>query len=193
MMRIDHIYLFKANLMSPKIILLFFLMIILTACSPDLVGQPGQIMTNPDPAVVAGFDDESREAEARSALMDFFDALNQRVFEQAVRMYGGSYEVLQGYNPEIDPMNHVALLEAGCTFNGLMCLRVLDTRLIQADEAGDFVYTVTFANPDGSQFVLGPCCGATEEDMPPVNVFDVHVTCEQEGLCLVLDLPPFVP
>ena len=179
--------------MSPKKILLLFLMIMFTACSPNSFGEHDQITVNSDPAVAAGLDDKSLEAEARLALIEFYDALNQRTYERAAALYGGKYEVLQGYNPDLDPMNQAALLEAGCTFNGLMCLKTLDVTLIQAVEAREFAFAVTFANPDGSLFVLGPCCGASEEDMPPVSTFTVHVTCEDDGPCLVLELPPYVP
>jgi len=32
-----------------------------------------------------------------------------------------------------------------------------------------YVFQVKFNNPDGSLFILGPCCGASETGMPPVS------------------------
>lgn len=180
--------------MNPKMTLILILLIMLTACSPGLFDQPGQNESSPAPDLTAELDQTaSREAQARSTLVDFYDRLNQGDYDLATGLYGGSYEVLQGYNPGIDPGEKANLLEAGCQFNGLMCLPVMDVTLIEENEPREFVYTVAFTNPDGSQFVLGPCCGATEEEMPPVTLFDVHVTCEDGGPCLVLDLPPYVP
>jgi hypothetical protein len=180
--------------MNLKILIAIFLLMVLTACNPGLSARPGQEIDIPAQASTAEpGQNPSREVEARSAVVDFYDNLNQGAYDQAAGLYGGSYEVLQGYNPGIDPGDRASLLEAGCKFNGLMCLRVLDLTLIHADEPREFIFSVVFANPDGSQFVLGPCCGATEEEMPPVTLFNVHVTCEQDGACRVLDLPPYVP
>ena len=180
--------------MKRKVMFTFFLLIILTACSPYSGALPGQ--ENQIPAQVSAAvpgQNPSREVEARSAVEDFYAALNQSAYDQAAGLYRGSYEALQGYNPDIDPGDQVSLLGAGCEFNGLMCLQVLDLSLIHENDSGEFIFEVEFANPDGSQFVLGPCCGATEEEMPPVTLFQVRVTCEQDSACRVLDLPPYVP
>lgn len=171
-----------------------FLIMVLAACSPGLSAQPGQeidFAAQASPAEPG--QNLSREVEAGSAVVDFYARLNQGVYDQAAELYGGSYDVLQGFNPNIDPGDQASLLSAGCEFNGLMCLRVLDLTLIHANEPHKFVFDVAFANPDGSLFILGPCCGATEEIMPPVSGFTVNVACEQDGPCLVLDLPPYVP
>jgi hypothetical protein len=185
---------FKVLEMKLKMFLIPILFIMLTACSPGPVTQPGHETDTPVQVSTPVLGQNiSRELEAQSAVMDYYAALNQGSYDQAVELYGGSYEELQYFNPDFDPDDRAGLLQAGCTFNGLMCLQVLDLPLIQPDEPDEFVYEVSFANPDGSLFVLGPCCGATEEEMPPVSLFTVHVTCEDEGRCLVLQLPPYVP
>jgi hypothetical protein len=46
---------------------------------------------------------------------------------------------------------------------------------------------------DGSLFVLGPCCGANETEMPPVSQFEYKVTRDASGQFVVMDLPPYVP
>ena len=126
-------------------------------------------------------------------MVNFFTALNQGDYSQAAELYDGSYDVLQGYNPTLDPEDQAALLQAGCEFNGLMCLRVREVLSIQAGDPNDFFFEIEFANPDGSTFELGPCCGETEESMPPESVFIIGVRCLEDGTCLVLDLPPYVP
>lgn len=130
---------------------------------------------------------------AAQALKDFYTLLHQGLYTQAAQLYGGSYGVLIGYNPEIDPADEVSLLQAGCKFNGLMCLPVLSAAPVDTLDEQDFAFSVVFANPDGTPFVLGPCCGETEDTMPPVSTFIVHVRCETVDACRVMDLPPYVP
>jgi hypothetical protein len=55
-----------------------------------------------------------------------------------------------------------------------------------------FRFTIEFQNEDGTVFILGPCCGATEEEMPPRSNFDYPVTL-REGKYQVMELPVFVP
>ena len=63
---------------------------------------------------------------ARNTMMHFFADLNNAQYEDAALSYGGSYEVLQGYNPDIDPGDKVALLKASCEVNGLQCMQIND-------------------------------------------------------------------
>ena len=136
---------------------------------------------------------ERLEANAELTLINFFTYLNQKSYRQASEIYGGPYDQLIGYNPSLSETDKEGLLQAGCEYNGLMCLSVLSSRLINANSTNEFIFEVEFANPDGSLFVLGPCCGASEDEMPPVSTFNVRVRCESDGVCKVLDLPPYVP
>ena len=136
---------------------------------------------------------EPQQLQAVSTVVEFYRLLNQGDYAGAVALYGGTYEVLQGYNPDFDPEDKTGLLEAGCRFNGLMCLTVLSMELDQSNNQGSYDYQVVFANPDGSPFIQGPCCGETKETMPPISVFLIQVNCEPSGECKVFDLPPYVP
>lgn len=140
-----------------------------------------------------GVNESALENQARMALTNFHTYLSQERYDQAVDLFGGSYDVLLGYNPTLSEEDKEDLLQAACEFNGFMCFDLLSAELIDVEDNGDFTYEVKYSNPDGSQFVLGPCCGATEEEMPPKSSFTVHVKCEQDGTCLVMDLPPYVP
>lgn len=131
--------------------------------------------------------------ESQAILTEFYYALNLGLYERAVALYGGSYEVLEYFNPTIEPDNKAALLRAACELNGFMCLPILDSSLVETHNEQVFLYEVTFANPDGSLFVLGPCCGASEETMAPVSEFNIQVSCENKGSCQVLDLLPWAP
>jgi hypothetical protein len=132
-------------------------------------------------------------AQAESALIDCFSALNQGEYAKAASLYGGSYELLQSYNPTLDSEDHAALLKAGCEFNGLMCRPIKEVLSVQTSNPNEIYFEVEFANPDGSTFVLGPCCGETEETMPPLSAFMIEVRCQEDGDCQVQDLPPYVP
>ena len=62
------------------------------------------------------------------------------------------------------------------------------------EQVGDsYIFQVEFNNPDGSLFVLGPCCGADETEMPPVSQFEYTVSRKAEGKFVVMNTPPYVP
>lgn len=129
---------------------------------------------------------------ARNTLIQFFADLNNAEYEDAVMHYGGSYEELQYFNPGVDPADKVALLKTGCEVNGLQCMQLMTAEQVSIENGLTFYYKVSYRAPDGTEFVLGPCCGASETEMPPVRYFDVTVRCDQDA-CLVMDLPPYVP
>lgn len=134
--------------------------------------------------------DESQQA--RQTLVNFFDLLNQGAYDDADQLYAGDYQVMVNNNPSVDPANHGALWENVCTLNGFKCLTVRSAKLMEKNE-GLYIFTVEFNNPDGSLFVQGPCCGATEEEMPPLSRFEYRVQRTTDGKIVVLDLPVYVP
>ena len=175
---------------------LFLLCILLlTACNPGqviLIREEEAVIKGEEPLPIELQQPYEQELQAQAALTDYFQSLNQGKYEQAVELYGGSYDELAYFNPMIDPDERVDLLKAGCEFNGFMCLPVLSSVLVHVENQHEFTFDVEFSNPDGSLFVLGPCCGATEEIMPPMSVFTINVRCDDAGRCLALDLPPYV-
>jgi hypothetical protein len=176
------------------IILVLLIPLIGTAC--NLVNIPFNSEDNPtieNDSVETIGQNPTLMTQAEKVLIDYFSALNQGDYSKAVDHYGGSYEILQEYNPNLEPEDHIALLKAGCELNGLMCLPVQEILSVQTSDPHEFIFEVEYANPDGSVFFLGPCCGETEETMPPISTFMVEVRCQGEGSCQVLDLPPYVP
>jgi hypothetical protein len=132
------------------------------------------------------------EGSAEKTLQDYFAALNAGQYQQMEQLFGGEYGTLTGWNPEIDPGDHAALWEAGCTRNGLQCLAVRSLSL--REKAGDLYYfTVEFTGKDGDLFVRRPCCGATETEMPSISKFEYRVQESADGKYLVLDLPVYIP
>ena len=185
--------------MSKKILIVigFF---VLSACgvystqsssspSPDDV-QPGvQIIPTVDVIRTAMMDDNL----AYNILVQFFDHLHAGRYEEAVTLYDGDYQLLIDQNPEIDPADHARLMKNACTTNGFRCLRIKLAGIDWKNSPNEYVFTVQFQNDDGSLFVLGPCCGASETEQPPVSFFEIRVLKIAEGEFRVLDMPPYMP
>jgi hypothetical protein len=129
--------------------------------------------------------------QARQALTDYFKYLNQGDYARADMLYSGDYQTMIAWNPEVDPNDRQTLWKNACTMNGLQCLELRSATLHQV-KAED-IFTVEFNNPDGSLFVRGPCCGATETEMPSVSQFDYLVQKDAAGQFKVADLPVYIP
>lgn len=136
---------------------------------------------------------DANAAEARGIMMSFFAALNAGDYQKASELYGGSYETLTAWNPDIQPANQVALWKRACQQNGLQCLPVGEVVGSAQVSANVLKFTVRFRNPDGTLFVLGPCCGETQTSMPPISEFECDVARTSGGDFKVMCLPPYVP
>ena len=165
-----------------KIIALFLLLILSVGC----LSQPTDTSQLPSPVLSSSTD------EARDTLIRFFELLNMKKYTEADVLYAGDYEIMQTWNPDIDPSDHVKLWKHACEWNGLQCL-VIRTATLSGQKDNISVFQVEFSNPDGSLFVLGPCCGANETEMHPVSQFEYRVLKTTEGEFLVMDMPPYVP
>jgi len=128
-------------------------------------------------------------AEAELALSDYFRALNSGDFAMAARLYGGSTDLLQTWNPDIKN-DLPAWLELGCKNNGLVCMLPRSVRYYSPDARGGYQFLVEFNNPDGSLFAQGPCCGETSGPSTSRFMFTVLPV---GGGWQVMDLPPYVP
>ncbi|HEX6036208.1 MAG TPA: hypothetical protein VFY83_17345 [Anaerolineales bacterium] len=167
-----------------KHFILLFLTFLLIGCAPQPINPTS---TEPVPTSLP-----STASEAHDALVNFLARLHAKNYAEAVPLYGGEYEQLQVFNPEIDPNDKVALWTWVCDNQLLQCLEVRSTAF--KEQVGDsYIFQVEFNNPDGSLFVLGPCCGATETEMPPVSQFEFTVTRNSEGKFVVMNTPPYVP
>ncbi|HNQ95648.1 MAG TPA: hypothetical protein PKK96_11465 [Anaerolineales bacterium] len=131
-------------------------------------------------------------SDAQTLLIQFFDLLNAKQYAKADLFYGGGYEQLRVFNASADPEDHAALWSWACENAGLQCLTVRTATLKNSD-SDTFAFLVEFNNPDGSLFVLGPCCGADETEMPPVSQFEYRVARDSDGQLKVMDLPPYTP
>lgn len=164
-----------------KYFILLFATILLVSCAVQPISTLQPTQTSSSEAI-----------KAFHSLATFFRLLNEKNYETAVPLYGGDYESLQVFNPEIDPNDHVALWTWACDNQLLQCLEVQSAETLH-EESDTFIFQVKFSNPDGSLFVLGPCCGANETEMPPVSQFEFTVMKNTDGKFVVMNLPPYVP
>jgi hypothetical protein len=134
-----------------------------------------------------------RSIRPEAAARMFFDALNEGDYQAAADLYGGSYEVLAGMNPDLDPTDKPALLGQGCQFNGFTCLRMGEVLSNEETNPGEYNLVVQFQTTSGEIFLLGLCCGADETEMPPVSDFPIRLIRDEFGNFMVQDLPPYVP
>ncbi len=130
--------------------------------------------------------------EAHDVLVKYLNGLHAGNFTEAVPLYGGDYEQLKIFNPQADPSNKVALWTTTCQNQQLQCLEVRSATF--KNLSGDsYIFQVEFNNSDGSLFVLGPCCGANETEMPPVSQFEYTLSRNAEHRYVVMNPPPYVP
>jgi hypothetical protein len=126
---------------------------------------------------------------ARDTLLSYFAALHGGRYGEAVQYYGGSYETLRNWNGDLPAPK---LFEGGCKVNGLQCLPVRRIVSEKASSAREFQFVVEFSNADGSLFRRGPCCGASEKEMPTQWQWPYIVTKIGDQF-LVQGLPVYVP
>jgi hypothetical protein len=136
---------------------------------------------------------EVRQSEARDVLILFFALLSQGKYAQAAELYSGGYDILRDNNPLLDPRDQAALLKNACEINGYQCLLAGNVISQPSQSPYHTQFLVEFSNPDGSLFVRGPCCGASEEDMPSQSQFPYDVMLSCGGEYSVTELPPYVP
>ena len=135
---------------------------------------------------------KTESEDAQVALINFLNLLNDKRYEEAVSIYGGSYEGLQGSNPIVDPADHAQLMENACETNGYHCFPAR-TATFKERQGDTFIFQVEFNNPDGTLFVRGPCCGGNATDFPPEWQFEYRIIKTSDGKYLVMDLPPYAP
>lgn len=166
-----------------KYILLFVMILLVSCAAQPVTPAPTQPELTTLPSAVS---------EAYQVLIDFLTLLHTKNYADAVPLYGGDYEQLQVFNPEIDPNDLVALWSWACDNELLRCLEVRSATF-QEIVGDSYIFQIEFNNPDGSLFVLGPCCGANETEMPSVSQFEFTVTPNADGKFVVMNTPPYVP
>lgn len=134
----------------------------------------------------------SDSEKASQVLTRFFSELSNGNYADAADLYGGGYEILANFNPDLDANDHVSLWENGCQINGLQCLTIRTITFNQLLDTGEYIFTVEFNDPAGNLFVLEACCGE-EPTTAPQFQFEYRVVKAGGGEFQVLDLPVYVP
>ncbi|MBP8949897.1 MAG: hypothetical protein KBG73_13735 [Candidatus Promineofilum sp.] len=166
-----------------------FLFILLGLVIGAAACQPAAATATPTP----NLSPSDEEALAADALFTFFDKLQAGDFAEAAAYFGGSYEVLTGYNPEVAADDVATLWRNGCSINGLNCLAARRVTLADRPAEGEYLFNVEFTTREGELFVQLPCCGADETQQPPISVFSIRVARGEDGRYRVIDLPPYTP
>lgn len=166
--------------------------IAISACAPTPTRLPKEVPTpSQAPPTVAPTLDPV-EQQAANALRDFLTQLHFRHYAEAALLYGGSYDELQAmFSSGGGSIEPAELWQRICDGYFLQCLLPKDVNL-ESHTDTSIGFRVSFFNPDGSTFTLGPCCGASEADMPPRSEFSYEVTVSA-GETLILGTPPYVP
>ncbi len=129
--------------------------------------------------------------DAENALRTYFALLNESRYTEAVMYYGGDWATLRDWNPDVPTDDYATLLQRACEFNGLVCIKV--GKILGVERIPDgFRFRVEFVWDDGSTFVLGPCCGADESEMPPQQEF-AYTVIGTDNRFLIQELPVYVP
>lgn len=140
-------------------------------------------------SLISPFSDEQK---AENAARRFFQLLSDGEYAQAAGMFAADTLELQYMNPSIDENDLENLWRNACTINGFQCLPIKTILKTEKFSLNEYHLQVEFQNPDGSLLVLGPCCGASQDKMPPVSQFSVFVI-ERNGEFFVASLPVLVP
>ena len=127
---------------------------------------------------------------ARNALLAFFTYLNEGRYSDAAALYGGPLDAIIVPDPGSPPADPGQFWEEACFL--LQCLLVADIVEEEQVAPDEFRFLVEFMWDDGTRFVLGPCCGASKADMPPVWQFPYTVKVVA-GQFVVMEPPQYVP
>jgi hypothetical protein len=130
---------------------------------------------------------------SRQALLSFFSYLHGGEYKLASDLSGGSYDVMRNHNPEIDPDDVETLLKNACTVNGAQCLEIRQVELLDLPSLSEIRFSVEFSRNDGSQFSLGPCCGANDPNAVEQTAFIYTVRYECTGKYKVMEMPVYLP
>ncbi|HLF90975.1 MAG TPA: hypothetical protein VI451_18675, partial [Anaerolineales bacterium] len=127
---------------------------------------------------------------ARNSLLSFFTGLHEGRFAEAAILYGGPLDIVVVPNPESPPSDPGQFWEEACHL--LQCLLVANIVEEEQIAPDEFRFVIEFVWDDGTRFQFGPCCGATEADMPPVWQFPYMVK-KIDGQMKVMEPPVYVP
>jgi hypothetical protein len=179
----------KAYLVIMLIILLVGTLLFLKKPKPP-ANQPS---LTPSPVITK----DLGPVTAENILVSFFNYVNNNDYENAVTLLSLSssdWESMGGYasgnSPENFLSNKESILKQYCEAIQT-CLKAKPIKVVMLSDT-EYRITTQFINQDGSIFVLGPCCGATEETMPSRQEFE-YTVMKIDGEYKVANPPQYRP
>jgi hypothetical protein len=159
------------------------------ACSPTSAPNvaTNSATTSPAPAAATSSTAANDSEQARTSLIRYFSALHGKHYDEAARLYGGSYQLLTSYNPAVAPDNHSKLFEHACTANGFQCLEIEEIVQVEEVSPTEFKFTVEFKQADGALFRMTDPQTGQPITQWPYTVKKVH------DAFLVQELPVYTP
>lgn len=134
------------------------------------------------------------DTTAQDALTQFFAALHDKRYAEAVEMYGGDYDTLRDWNPSVDPNDYAELWRNGCEMNGLNCLAVNATEVGGRSPDGSYVINAWFTEANGNGFSILENKGGGENEVPSRrNVFRFKIIKSSDGASRVQTMPVYTP
>lgn len=127
----------------------------------------------------------SQEQRAIDTLHNFFYFLNSGDYLQAAALYGGSYEQLREYNPDIqgnldDQAVQAQLLQRACEVNGFQCLTL--RRFISINQPNEnYIINIEFTAPQGGTYIHA-------RNNQSLYIYTVK---QIAGQFMVMELPPY--
>lgn len=124
------------------------------------------------------------ENEAEGTLITFLSSLYEKDYEAAAMVYGGDYDQLREWNPDVGPTDLALLWKRGCEQNGLQCMEIRNTDFASQPDKNTFFFNVWFNNPDRiSEFTQ---LGGT-------SMFSFTVIKTDQKKYLVMTMPVYTP
>ncbi len=129
------------------------------------------------------------ETEAREVLIQFYKLLNLGEYLKAQELYGGSYQILRDWYPDVGADDFTELWHRGCW--GFQCLQIREVvSQVKLDGYG-YRFVVKFSTDKGELYVVAPCCDAPAE-APRESLFTQEVH-NIESRWQVVGYPPYEP
>ena len=135
---------------------------------------------------------------AWDVLISVFDDIHSGRYEAVLKGLGtlppDLIATLQAWDPDwqADPDDIAGILKKACT-SGFVCLPIRRVVAVEPISETEYEFVVEHALDDGTVFILGPCCGASETEMPPQTNFTYRVVRDTDGQWQVLWAPIYVP
>ncbi len=124
------------------------------------------------------------ENEAEGALITFLNSLYEKDYKAAATVYGGDYDQLRDWNPDVDPTDLALLWKGGCEQNGLNCMEIRNTDFASQPDKNTFLFNVWFNNQDRiSEFTL----------RDGTSMFSFTVIKTDQEKYLVMTMPVYTP